>query len=119
MIGRAVGWICPSFAGAILLIEAIDTFVGGIDRVLTQLRRSGCLEGLKGVAVGQFTRSGEPRRDKWSASDVLYDHFAELGVPVLGGLPIGHGPYPLTVPLGTMATLKTTTRTLTIEPGVC
>jgi len=118
MIGRAVGWVCPSFAGAILLIEAIDTFIGGIDGVLTQLRRSGCLEGLKGVAVGQFIRSGEPKRGKWSAIDVLYGHFADLGVPVLGGLPIGHGPHPLTVPLGTMATLNTAARTLTIEPGV-
>lgn len=118
MIGKAVGWVCPSFAGAILLIEAIDTFIGGIDGVLTQLRRSGCLEGLKGVAVGQFIRSGERRRGKWSAIDVLYDHFRELGVPVLGGLPIGHGPHPLTVPLGTMATLDTAARTLTIEPGL-
>jgi muramoyltetrapeptide carboxypeptidase len=117
-IGRAVGWMCPSFAGAILLIEAIDTFIGGIDGVLTQLRRSGCLDGLKGVAVGQFIRSAEPNLGKWSAIDVLYDHFIELGVPVLGGLPIGHGPHPLTVPLGVMATLDTAARTLTIDPGL-
>lgn len=50
--------------------------------------------------------------------DVLYDHFGGLGVPVLGGLPIGHGPHPMAVPLGTMATLDTTARTLTIEPAV-
>lgn len=50
-IGRAVGWTCPSFSGAILLIEAVDTFIGQIDATLTQLRRSGCLDGLKGVAV--------------------------------------------------------------------
>lgn len=50
--------------------------------------------------------------------DVLCDQFAELGVPVLGGLPIGHGPRPLTVPLGTMATLDIATGTLTVEPGV-
>jgi muramoyltetrapeptide carboxypeptidase len=119
MIERAVGWTCPSFAGAILLIEAIDTFIGGIDGALTQLRRSGCLDGLKGVAVGQFIRSAEPRPGKWSVVDVLCDRLGDLGVPVLGGLPIGHGPHPLTVPLGTMATLNTTARTLTIEPGVC
>ena len=118
MIGRAVGWVCPRFTGAILLLEAIDTFIGGIDGVLTQLKRSGCLEGLKGVAVGQFIRSAEPQRGRWSVIDVLYDHFSELGVPVLGGLPIGHGPHPLTIPLGTVATLDTTSRTLTIEPGL-
>jgi muramoyltetrapeptide carboxypeptidase len=118
MIGLGVGWACPSFAKAILLIETVDTFIGGIDGTLTQLRRSGCLDGVKGVAVGQFIRSAEPTRGKWSAIDVLYDQLSELGVPVLGGLPIGHGPHPLTVPLGTMATLDTRARTLTVEPGV-
>lgn len=118
MIGRAVGWACPSFAGAILLMETVDTFIGGIDGTLTQLRRSGCLDGVKGVAVGQVIRSAEPVRGKWSAIDVLYDQLGDLGVPVLGGLPIGHGPHPLTVPLGTMAILDTGARTLTIEPGV-
>jgi len=42
-LARAVGWTCPTFDGAILLIEAIDTFIGQIDAALTQLRRSGCL----------------------------------------------------------------------------
>ena|SRR5947209_6454713 len=28
MLGRSVGWTCPSFAGSILLIEAVDTFSG-------------------------------------------------------------------------------------------
>jgi muramoyltetrapeptide carboxypeptidase len=118
MLGRSVGWACPSFAGAILLIEAVDTFIGQIDGTLTQLRRSGCLDGLKGVAVGQFIRSAEPKPRKWSVIDVLYDQLGELGVPILGGLPIGHGPHPPTVPLGTMATLDTMAGTLTIEPGV-
>jgi muramoyltetrapeptide carboxypeptidase len=117
-LARAVGWTCPSFNGAILLIEAIDTLVGQIDAALTQLRRSRCLEGLKGIAVGQFIRSAEPQRGKWSFIDVLRDQLGDLGVPVLGGLPIGHGPSPFTIPLGTLATLDTAVRTLTIEPGV-
>jgi muramoyltetrapeptide carboxypeptidase len=102
----------------ILLIEAVDTFIGQIDATLTQLRRSGCLDGLKGVAVGQFIRSAEPARGKWSAVDVLQGHLSELGVPVLGGLPIGHGPHSPTIPVGTPAVLDTETGTLTIEPGV-
>jgi muramoyltetrapeptide carboxypeptidase len=119
MIGTAVGWACPSFAGAILFIEDVDKHIGQIDRTLTQLLKSGCLNGVRGVAVGQFIRSAEEKPGKWSVVDVLQDRLAPLGVPVLGGLPIGHGPYPFTVPLGTVATLDTTTRTLTIEPGVC
>ena len=119
MIGTAVGWTCPSFAGAILLIEDVDKHIGRIDRTISQLLKSGCLDGVKGIAVGQFIRSAEEKPGKWSVVDVLKDQFAPLGVPVLGGLPIGHGPCPATVPLGTVATLDTTTRTLTIEPGVC
>ena len=118
MIGRAIGWACPSFADAILLLEAVDTEIGQIDAVLTQLRRAGCIDGLKGVAVGQFIRSADPKPGKWSLIDVLYDHFSAWGVPVLGGLPIGHGPHPPTVPLGTMAALDTAPGTLTIEPGL-
>jgi muramoyltetrapeptide carboxypeptidase len=119
MIATAVGWACPSFAGAILLIEDVDKQIGRIDRAITQLLKSGCLIGVRGVAVGQFIRSAEEKPGKWSVVDVLQDRLAPLGVPVLGGLPIGHGPHNVTVPLGTVATLDTTTRTLTIEPGVC
>ena len=118
MIGRSVGWACPSFAGCILLIEAIDTYIGQIDATLTQLRRSGCLDGVSGIAIGQFIRSAEPKAGKWSVIDVLYDQLGGLGVPMLGGLPIGHGPHPPTVPLGTMAVLDTADRSLTIDPAV-
>jgi muramoyltetrapeptide carboxypeptidase len=69
--------------------------------------------------VGQFIRSAEPKPGEWSVIDVLYDQLGELGVPVLGGLPIGHGPHASTVPLGTTATLDTAIGTLTIEPAVC
>lgn len=31
MIGRSVGWACPSFDGAILLIEDVDKYIGAID----------------------------------------------------------------------------------------
>jgi muramoyltetrapeptide carboxypeptidase len=118
LIGKSVGWACPSFSGAILLIEAIDTFIGQIDSTLTQLRRAGYLDGLKGIVVGQFIRSADPKPGKWSVIDVLYDHLNDFGVPVLGGIPVGHGLDSLTVPLGTKACLDTAARALTIESGV-
>ncbi|CAA9491693.1 MAG: Muramoyltetrapeptide carboxypeptidase [uncultured Solirubrobacteraceae bacterium] len=117
-IGRSVGWACPSFDGAILLIEDVDKYIGAMDRTLTQLLECGCLDGVRGVAVGQFIRSADQRPGKWSIVDLLYDRLGLLGVPVLGGLPIGHGAHPPTIPLGATATLDTNTRTLTIEPGV-
>jgi len=64
MLGRAVGWACPSFEGAILLIEAGDTFIGQIEGTLTQLRRSGCLDGLRGVAAGPIHPLGRAKGRK-------------------------------------------------------
>ena len=78
MIGTAVGWACPSVAGAILLIEDVDKPMGRIDRTITQLLKSGRLKGLKGVALGQFIRSAEEKPGKWSVVDVLHDRFAPL-----------------------------------------
>jgi muramoyltetrapeptide carboxypeptidase len=39
-------------------------------------------------------------------------------VPILGGLPIGHGPEPDTIPLGATATIGVAAGALTIQTGV-
>jgi len=116
-IGQSVGW-GPTFAGAILLLEAVDMMPGEMDGLLTQLLHSGVLVGLDGVAVGDFIRSAEGGPGKWSFLDILGDFLGQLRVPILGGLPIGHGPHPATVPLGTVAVLDADAETLTVEAGV-
>ena len=117
-VGQSIGW-GPSYDGAVLALEAIDLMPGEIDGTLTQLLNSGVLEGVHGVAVGQFVRSAAPAPGKWSFLDILSDRLGTLGVPVLGGLPFGHGPVACTVPLGTIAALDAGTRTLTVDPAVC
>ncbi|MEV4759469.1 LD-carboxypeptidase [Micromonospora sp. NPDC049559] len=106
----------PDLTGAILLVEDVAEAPYRVDRMLTQLRRSGALAKLAGVAVGQFTNCA----DEWpvSVADVLTDRLGDLGVPVLGGLPIGHGTGQLTVPVGVPATLDTAAGTLTVSPAV-
>lgn len=115
MLRTSVGWACPSFDGAILFVEAIDMAIGALDRAITQLLRSGVLAGVRGIAIGQFIRTGDTAPGKWSAADVLSDRLGSLGVPVLGGLPMGHGPSPVTLPLGTRAVLDVDRRTLTVD----
>ncbi|MEV6814651.1 LD-carboxypeptidase, partial [Micromonospora sp. NPDC051296] len=106
----------PDLTGAVLLLEDVQEPPYKVDRMLTQLRRAGVLDGLAGVAVGQFTDCA----DGWEVgvADVLTERLGDLGVPVLGGLPIGHGPGQLTVPVGTLATLDTDAGTLTVAPAV-
>ncbi|MFF0343158.1 LD-carboxypeptidase [Kribbella sp. NPDC004875] len=115
----AIGADLPSLAGGILLIEVNHgTGLGMVDRQLTQLLRSGLLDGLRGVAVGQITGFEDDVSNGWTVLDVLRDRLAKLDVPVLGGLPIGHGPQPATTPLGTLATINPTAGTLTAAPAV-
>jgi muramoyltetrapeptide carboxypeptidase len=84
--------------------------------MLTHLRRAGVLEGVAGVAVGQFTGCA----DGWAVdiADVIGERLGGLGVPVLGGLPIGHGVGQLSVPVGVPATLDATAGRLTVEAAV-
>lgn len=113
MIATAAGWALPDLRSAILLIEAVNMHLGQIDRLLTMLRKSGVLSHLAGIAIGQFTdfKTSGP----WSIIDLLREHLEPLNVPILGGLPLGHGHEPLCVPLGTMAYLDTTSGVLKIQ----
>ncbi|WP_218639401.1 LD-carboxypeptidase [Streptomyces sp. IMTB 2501] len=118
-----IGAGLPSLKGAILFLEhQKGTGLGEIDRALTQLSRSGSLDGLRGVALGQFLgfdqSAAHPATGGWGLVDVLRDRLARLDVPVLGGLPVGHGAHPPTVPLGTEARIDTATGTLTVQPAV-
>jgi muramoyltetrapeptide carboxypeptidase len=113
----------PSLQGSILFLEhQRGTGLGEVDRALTQLTRSRALDGLRGVALGQFLGfdrdADDPTLGGWGIRDVLRDRLAALGVPVLGGLPAGHGKNPPTIPLGTQATIDTATGTLTVLPAV-
>ena len=114
----------PNLDGAILFLEhQKGTGLGEVDRALTQLSRSRALDGLHGVALGQFLGfeqcADDPSLGGWGIVDVLRDRLTRLGVPVIGGLPAGHGLHPPTIPLGTQATIDTAAGTLTVEPAVC
>jgi muramoyltetrapeptide carboxypeptidase len=103
----------PDLRGAVLLIEDVQEPPYKVDRMLVHLRRAGLLDGVAGVAVGQFTECA----DDWPTSivDVLVEHLGALHVPVLGGLPIGHGRDQLSVALGAPATLDVAAGTLTVD----
>ncbi len=117
LLSSSIGTVdMPDLTGAILLLEEVDEPPYKVDRMLLQLRRAGVLAGLAGVAVGQFTRCADA--SPTSIVEVLCDHLGSLGVPVLGGLPVGHGQDQLSVPVGVTATIDVATGTLVAEPAV-
>lgn len=120
MIATAAGWALPSLSGAILLLEDVDKRLGFIDRQLTMLQNAGYLAGVRGVAVGRYYLCGpdQTTQGNWSAIDVLQDRLQRLGVPILGGLALGHGENTQAVPLGTPAVIDVKAGTLTVEAAV-
>lgn len=77
--------------GRILVLEDVGEALYRLDRMLQQLASSGFFDGVAAIAFGEFAQCVPPKDATWTLRDVLLDHVASLGVPVLGGLPIGHG----------------------------
>ena len=101
----------PSFKGAILVIEDRGESLYRIDRMLTHLHLSGLLQDLAGLVAGQFEDCG----DASAISDLLEDATSRPGIPVVAGLPLGHGRTNLPLPLGLKASLDTDGMTLILS----
>jgi muramoyltetrapeptide carboxypeptidase len=96
----------PSFRGALLFIEDTQTKPYQIDRMLTQLRLAGLLDGVRGMIFGEMPGCEQHPDQGYSLEDMLRDWTAYLHVPVLFGFPSGHTRSKgLTLPLGTRARL--------------
>lgn len=77
--------------GCIVLLEEVNEAPYAVDRLLTQLLRSGGLDGAGGVVVATGVGC-EPAPGAPSATfdEVILERLGDLGVPVLTGLPVGH-----------------------------
>lgn len=109
-------------SGCIVMLEEVDLRAVDFDVMLGQMRLAGVFDNVAGVVVSDLHACGKPDPEvvaDRSLEDVLDHHLGSLGVPVIYGLPLGHGPHLASIPFGVMATLDADARTLTIdEPGV-
>jgi muramoyltetrapeptide carboxypeptidase len=96
--------------GAIAVLEDVGEEDYRLDRMLTQLLRSGWFEGVRGIVLGGFTECG----DSEAVARVAYDRLAPLEVPMIREAPIGHDPLNLAFPLGGPALLDADAGTLTL-----
>jgi muramoyltetrapeptide carboxypeptidase len=94
--------------GGILLIEDVSEEEYRIDRMLTQLRRSGYLDGVAGIVAGTFTGCGPPE----AIQDILAERLGPLGVPMLAWANVGHGGQFQAFPVGIAAELDADAVTL-------
>lgn len=75
----------------ILFIEDLDEYLYHIDRMMMNLKRNGCLEGLKGIIVGGMTKMKD-NEIPWgkNALEIIEDVTKEYNIPVIYNFPAGH-----------------------------
>jgi len=98
----------PSFRGKLLFIEEKGEPLYRVDRMLTHLLLSGGLEKCAGLMVGSFEECGDPA----SVIDLVRERCSRLNMPILTGLPVGHGEHNVPLPIGVRAVLDTGTMSL-------
>ena len=105
----------PSLDGTILVLEDVGEAPYRIDRMLTQWRTAGLLQNLAGIGLGHFRWIPEDvLPGDLSLAEVLEDRLGDLGIPILQGLPVGHGRPNKALPLGRRARLDGQAGTLSL-----
>ncbi len=98
-------------AGGILLLEDTGEDDYRLDRCLTQLLRSGRLDGVAGVVLGSWVDGDSEERIRAT----VLDRLGPLDVPIIEDFGFGHCAPSWTVPLGVPALLDADAGTLAFE----
>lgn len=121
LLGQTIGtpWQID-LDGKIFFFEDYDAPPFYVDGLLNQMTQAGILQKAAGVVVGELEKCDwrEERPDfpqSLSIEDVLERYIAPLQVPAIYGLPMGHGKYLSTTPLGVRATVDADARRLTLD----
>lgn len=97
----------PQIEGGILFVEDVAEPPFRIERLLYQLHLSGVLGRQSALVLGDFSDCRPGARDNgYDLAAAFAQIRAVAGIPVVDGLPHGHGPEQLTLPFGVPARLK-------------
>ncbi|MFJ3076332.1 LD-carboxypeptidase [Pseudomonas sp. NPDC087029] len=114
MLGATLGTLAEiDTQGSILFIEDVNEPLYRVDRLLTQMRLAGKLEGVRGVLVGDFAGITVA-----AMTPLLQAVFGPLGVPVLAGWRSGHCDPNVCLPLGARVRLDSQARSLVLAQGL-
>jgi muramoyltetrapeptide carboxypeptidase len=99
----------------LLFLEDISEKPYRIDRMLTQLRQSGLLKKVNGLALGIFADcKADPGDETLKLKETLADRLKPLSKPTQYGYPFGHIKHQCILPVGVQAELNTRQQTLRI-----
>ena len=132
VIGGNLTLICSSLGtpyeidckGKILFFEDVEAEPWIVDHMMSHLRNAGKLDDAAGFIIGNSSTCVPFKHNPGFLSDmtfedVLYYYLEPLKKPALYGLPMGHGDYLATLPLGVMTELDADNKKFSIlESGV-
>lgn len=99
-------WL-PTIDGGILVVEDINEHPFRVERMLLQLHHAGLLRRQKALILGSFNGTTVSDYDAGYDFNEMCNMLAQrFSIPVLPGLPFGHEPQTVTLPLGAFGELQ-------------
>jgi muramoyltetrapeptide carboxypeptidase len=91
----------PGVKGGVLFLEDVNEHPYRIERGLLQLRQAGVLDAQKAVILGAFTNYKKSPLDRGFALKGVVQYLrSQTRTPILTGLPFGHVPTKVSLPVG-------------------
>ncbi|GAB4565243.1 MAG: LD-carboxypeptidase [Rhizobacter sp.] len=105
----------PKVKGGILFLEDVNEHPYRIERNLLQLHQAGVLDAQKAIVLGAFTDFKKSPLDRGYGLKAAIAYLRSVTkTPILTGLPYGHVPTKVTLPVGAKATLLVQARDVLI-----
>jgi len=96
----------PRIKGGVLFLEDVNEHPYRVERSLLQLHQAGVLDAQKAVVLGAFSDWHKSPHDRgYGLKAMLQRLRSETRTPILTGLPFGHVPTKVTMPIGARVTL--------------
>lgn len=96
----------PKVKGGVLFLEDVNEHPYRIERNLLQLHQAGVLDAQKAIVLGSFTEFRKSPLDRGYSLKAVIEHLRSVtATPILTGLPFGHVPTKVCLPVGAKVTL--------------
>ena len=96
----------PRIKGGVLFLEDVNEHPYRVERNLLQLHQAGVLDAQKAIVLGEFSAWRKAPQDRGFSLKTVVAHLRSLTkTPLLTGLPFGHVPTKVTMPVGARVTL--------------
>ncbi len=97
----------PDMTGALLFLEDTSDHLSRYDRMLCSLRLAGVFNMISGLVMGRFSKTCDDESNPFgfTLEDIVREHLANAGIPVVMDMNFGHHGLLPTYPVGAEATL--------------